>query len=547
MSRERLYIFDTTLRDGAQTAGIEFSLEDKIAIAGLLEELGVDYIEGGYPGANPVDTAFFETRRTGEAVFTAFGMTRRAGRSAANDPGVMGLVNSAADAACFVAKASDYQVELALGSTTAEHLEGIADTVRSAVAAGKETLIDLEHFFDGFKANPAYALDCVRTALEAGARWVVLCDTNGGTMPSEVREIVGKVLAVAPGDRLGIHPHDDTGQAVANALAAIEAGVRQVQGTLNGLGERCGNANLVTLIPTLVLKPYYAERFVTGIAPEKLEQLTSISRAFDDRLNRAPARQAPYVGASAFATKAGIHASALLKDFSTYEHVTPESVGNERAIMVSQQAGRSNLLTALARHGIVLEKDDPRLENLLATVKEREACGYSYDGADASFAVLAHRVLGTLPSFFQVEHYRAMVERRHNALGEEVSVTEAVVKIRVEGELLMSVAEGNGPVNALDLALRKDLGIYSARIEDLELVDFKVRILDGGTGAVTRVLVESRDGGGERWVTIGVSPNIIDASFEALYESITYKLLKTEACADSAVDGHANRPALASG
>src|SRR5690606_9803278 len=249
----------------------------------------------------------------------------------------------------------------------------------------------------------------------------------------------------------------------------------------------------------------------------------------------APARQAPYVGASAFATKAGIHASALLKDFSTYEHVTPESVGNERAIMVSQQAGRSNLLTALARHGIVLEKDDPRLENLLATVKEREARGYSYDGADASFAVLARRVLGTLPAFFEVEHYRAMVERRHNAVGDVVTVTEAVVKIRVGDELLMSVAEGNGPVNALDSALRKDLGKYSTRIEDLELADFKVRILDGGTGAVTRVLVESRDGSGERWVTIGVSPNIIDASFEALYESITYKLLKTEPAQDSTV------------
>ena len=541
MSRERLYLFDTTLRDGAQTAGIEFSLEDKIAIAGMLEELGVDYVEGGYPGANPIDTAFFEKKRTRRATFTAFGMTKRAGRSAANDPGVQGLVNSAADATCFVAKAWDYQVELALGSTTGEHLEGLADTVRTAASAGKEALVDLEHFFDGYKANRAYALDCVRTALEAGARWVVLCDTNGGTMPSEVREIVADVMTIAPGDRLGIHPHDDTGQAVANALAAVETGVRQIQGTLNGLGERCGNANLVTLIPTLVLKPFYTERFETGVTPAQLERLTHISRAFDDRLNRAPARQAPYVGASAFATKAGIHASALLKDFSTYEHVPPESVGNERAIMVSQQAGKSNLLTALARHDIALEKDDPRLEKLLATVKERESRGYSYDGADASFAVLARRVLGTLPDFFDVENYRTMVERRHNAMGDEVTVTEAVVKIRVNGELLMSVAEGNGPVNALDQALRKDLGKYSARIEDLELVDFKVRILDGGTGAVTRVLVESRDSSGDRWVTIGVSPNIIDASFEALYESITYKLLKTEASSDSTAGANTGR------
>ncbi|QQR41036.1 citramalate synthase [Devosia rhizoryzae] len=546
MSRTRLYLFDTTLRDGAQTAGVEFSLEDKIAITEMLEQLGVDYIEGGYPGANPVDTSFFEQRRTKRATFTAFGMTKRAGRSADNDPGVQALLQSKADATCFVAKAWDYQVELALGSTTEEHLEGLADTVRVAAAAGKEVLIDLEHFFDGYKANPTYALACVTTALDAGARWVVLCDTNGGTMPSEVREIVSAVLSHAPGEKLGIHPHDDTGQAVANALAAIEMGVCQVQGTLNGLGERCGNTNLVSLIPTLVLKPFYAQRFETGITPERLARLTHISRAFDDRLNRAPARQAPYVGASAFATKAGIHASALLKDFSTYEHVTPESVGNERSIMVSQQAGKSNLLTALARHDIRIEKDDQRLEKLLAEVKQREAFGYSYDGADASFCVLAHEVLGTLPSFFQVEHYRAMVERRHNAQGEEMTVTEAVVKLRIDGELLMSVAEGNGPVNALDQALRKDLGKYSALIEDVELADFKVRILDGGTGAVTRVLVESRDGSGERWVTIGVSPNIIDASFEALYESITYKLLKTEAALVSTVTAQ-RRPALVAG
>ena len=529
MTKDRLHIFDTTLRDGAQTAGIEFSLEDKIAICRLLEDLGVDYVEGGYPGANPLDTEFFAQRRTGRARFTAFGMTKRAGRSAANDPGVQALLQSAADATCFVAKTWDHQVRVALEIPLEDNLASLRETVAAAVAAGKEAMIDCEHFFDGFKANPDYALACVEAALEAGARWVVLCDTNGGTMPSEVTAIVNSVLTIAPGSRLGIHAHDDTGQAVANTLAAVEAGVRQIQGTLNGIGERCGNANLVTLIPTLVLKPYYAERFETGIDAKRLTRLTQISRAFDDRLNRAPSKQAPYVGASAFATKAGIHASALLKDFSSYEHVTPESVGNERAILVSQQAGKSNLLTALARHGIELAKDDHRLERLLATVKERESRGYSYDGADASFAVLAHEVLGTLPSFFTVENYRASVERRHNALGEEVTVTEAVVKIRVEGELLMSVAEGNGPVNALDLAMRKDLGKFSNRIEDLELVDFKVRILDGGTGAITRVQIESRDGTGERWFTMGVSPNIIDASFEALYESITYKLLKTEA------------------
>ncbi|MEP7239817.1 MAG: citramalate synthase [Devosia sp.] len=525
MSKDRLYLFDTTLRDGAQTAGIEFSLEDKIRVATLLDELGVDYVEGGYPGANVVDDAFFAEPRTQRATFTAFGMTKRSGRSVGNDPGVQATLNSAASAVCFVGKSSEQQVRLTLSITPEENLKGLRETILAAVAAGKEAIVDCEHFFDGYKDNPAYTLSFVETALAAGARWVVLCDTNGGTMPSEVEAIV----AALPVDkaRLGIHAHDDTGQAVANSLAAVRAGVRQIQGTLNGIGERCGNANLVTLIPTLLLKPVFADRFEISVTSEQLHDLTRISRAFDDLLNRASDRQAPYVGASAFATKAGIHASALAKDPSTYEHVPPDSVGNERNVMVSQQAGKSNLLTALKRNGIALQKDDPLLEKLLRTVKEREARGYSYDGAEASFVILARQVLGTLPVFFEVESYRASVERRHNARGQTVNVTEAVVKIVVDGERLMSVAEGNGPVNAIDLALRKDLGKFSGEIADLELVDFKVRILDGGTGAVTRVLVESRDASGARWTTIGVSANIIDASFEALYESISYKLLKT--------------------
>ncbi|MGV3651203.1 MAG: citramalate synthase [Devosia sp.] len=529
MDRERLYIFDTTLRDGAQTAGIEFSVEDKISIIRLLEDLGVDYIEGGYPGANVVDDAFFTQSRTRRATFTAFGMTKRAGRSAANDPGLQAVINSAASATCLVAKAWDHQIKTALGISIDENLRNMAESVSASVKSGKETMVDCEHFFDGWKGNRDYALRFVKTAIDAGARWVVLCDTNGGTMPTEIADIVRDVQTVAPGVRLGIHAHDDTGQAVANTLAAVLAGVRQIQGTLNGIGERCGNANLTTLIPTLMLKPVFADRFALGVTPSQLADITRISRAFDDRINRGSARQAPYVGASAFATKAGIHASAIAKDVSSYEHVPPETVGNERNIMVSQQAGKSNLLTALSRHGIAIEKDDSRLDKLLRTVKERESRGYSYDGADASFVVLARKVLGTLPDFFTVESYRASVERRHNARGELITMTEAVVKIRVGDDLLMSVAEGNGPVNALDLAMRKDLGRYSEHIEDLELVDFKVRILNGGTGAVTRVLVESRDGTGESWYTMGVSPNLIDASFEALYESLTYKLLKVGA------------------
>ena len=528
MSQQRLYLFDTTLRDGAQTAGIEFSVEDKITIAKMLDELGVDYIEGGYPGANVVDTEFFSKKRTRNATFTAFGMTKRAGRSIDNDPGLQGLLQSEAEAICFVAKAWDRQIELAMGISLEENLQSIADSVKASSASKGETIVDCEHFFDGYKANPKYAIKCAKTAYEAGARWVVLCDTNGGTMPSEIFDIVSAVTEHVPGLNLGIHAHNDTEQAVANTLAAVRAGVRHVQGTLNGIGERCGNANLISLIPTLALKEPFKSTVEISVDDEKLRGLTNLSRSFDELLNRAPARQSPYVGASAFATKAGIHASALQKDPSCYEHIEPESVGNARNVMVSQQAGKSNLLTVLARLGIEIEKNDPRLDGLLRAVKEREARGYSYDGADASFALLAHKTLGQLPEYFRVDSFRTSVERRYNAKGELTTMSEAVVKIEVDGEMLMSVAEGNGPVNALDLAMRKDLGKYSDRIDDLELVDFKVRILNGGTGAVTRVLVESRDKSGERWFTVGVSANIIDASFEALYESVTYKLLKTE-------------------
>jgi 2-isopropylmalate synthase len=546
MTNERLYLFDTTLRDGQQTPGIDFSLEDKRLIARMLDELGIDYVEGGYPGANPTDTAFFAERRTSRAKFTAFGMTRRAGRSAANDPGLRDLLAAQADAICFVAKAWDYHVRVALGCSNEENLAGIRDSVEAATAAGREVLLDCEHFFDGFKANRDYALACARTALEAGARWAVLCDTNGGTLPEEVEAIVRAVTEVVPGERLGIHAHDDTGQAVANSLAAVRAGARHIQGALNGLGERCGNADLVTLIPTLMLKPAYAERFETGVTPEGLKSLTHVSRAFDELLNRAPNRQAPYVGSSAFATKAGIHASAILKEPETYEHVPPEAVGNARRVLVSDQAGRSNLIAELQRVGIAVPRDDPRIDTLLAEIKDREAEGYAYDGADASLELLARRRLGAVPDYFRVESFRVNVERRHNAVGRLVTVSEAVVKVRIGDEVRMSVAEGNGPVNALDLALRKDLGELSPLIDDLELVDYKVRILNGGTGAVTRVLIESRDGAGDRWFTVGVSPNIVDASFEALLDALTYKLLKANGAAATA-EAHPSEPAPVGG
>jgi 2-isopropylmalate synthase len=525
--REKIYLFDTTLRDGQQTPGIDFSVEDKIAIAKMLDEFGLDYVEGGYPGANPTDTAFFEKNRMRSAAFVAFGMTKRTGVSASNDPGLAALVQSQSDAICFVAKSWDYHVSVALGITNDENLEGIRASVEFTVAAGKEAMVDCEHFFDGYKANPDYAIACAKTALEAGARWVVLCDTNGGTQPAEISDIVKSVIdAGIPGDRLGIHAHNDTGQAVANSLAAVDAGVRQVQGTLNGIGERCGNANLVTVIPTLVLKPLWKTRFVTSIDEEKLTQLTRLSHAFDELLNRQPEAQNPYVGVSSFATKAGIHASALLKDPRTYEHVSPETVGNKRKVMVSDQGGKSNFIAELARRGIEVSKDNPKLDQLIAIVKEHEATGYAYEGADASFEILARRILGRVPEFFTIDSFRVMVERRFDAIGNIKTVSEAIVKVEVDGEKKMSVAEGHGPVNALDIALRKDLGKYQKEIEDLELTDYKVRILNGGTEAITRVLIESRDATGERWWTVGVSHNIIDASFQAMMDSVTYKLIK---------------------
>jgi len=529
MSRERLYLFDTTLRDGAQTNGVDFTLADKLVIARMLDELGVDYIEAGYPGANPIDTSFFSERHPMRAKVTAFGMTRRPGRSASNDPGLAALLAAEADAICFVAKSWDHHVRVALETTEEENLASIRDSVRAAKAKGREVLLDCEHFFDGYKANPAYALACAQAAYDEGARWVVLCDTNGGTLPHEVEKIVGEVCAKIPGDHVGIHTHNDTEQAVANTFAAVRAGARQIQGTLNGLGERCGNANLTSIIPTLKLKREYADRFETGVSDEALAHIARVSHALDDLLNRAADRHAPYVGESAFATKAGIHASAIMKDPASYDHVVPERVGNKRKVLVSDQSGRSNLLAELDRIGFPIDKDDPRLGRLLDEVKERESIGYAYEAADASFELLARRLLGKVPRYFDVEKFDVNVEQRINAKGERVTVSQAVVKLKVGDEELISVAEGIGPVNALDLALRKDLGKYQSYITGLNLTDYRVRILNGGTQAVTRVLIESADESGEHWTTVGVSPNIIDASFQALMDSIIYKLIKSGA------------------
>jgi 2-isopropylmalate synthase len=401
--------------------------------------------------------------------------------------------------------------------------------VRAAKARGREVLLDCEHFFDGYKANPQFALACAKAAYDEGARWVVLCDTNGGALPHEVEAIVGEVVKTIPGDHVGIHAHNDTEQAVANSFAAVRAGARQIQGTLNGLGERCGNANLVSIIPTLKLKPQFAEKFDIGVSDDKLKDLAHVSHKLDEMLNRAPNRNAPYVGESAFATKAGIHASAIMKDPATYEHVPPETVGNRRKLLVSDQSGKANVVAELERIGIKIDKDDARIAHLLDEVKRREAIGYAYEAADASFELLARRILGKVPNYFDVLQFDVNVEQRENAVGQRVTVSLAVVKLKVGSETMISAGEGNGPVNALDVALRKDLGKYQGYIKGLELTDYRVRILNGGTEAVTRVLIESQDEAGERWTTVGVSANIIDASFQALMDSIVYKLVKSGA------------------
>ena len=534
MTRERLYLFDTTLRDGQQTQGVQFSTAEKRQIALALDALGVDYIEGGWPGANPTDSEFFAAPPATRATMTAFGMTKRVGRSAGNDDVLAAVLNAGTPAVCLVGKTHEFHVVTALGVTLEENLEAIAQSFAHVVAEGREALFDAEHFFDGYRADPAYALACLRAAYTAGARWIVLCDTNGGTLPSEIARVVRDVIAAGiPGAHLGIHCHDDTGNAVANSLAAIEAGVRQVQGTLNGLGERCGNANLVTLIPTLLLKEPFASTLQTGVSPQALAGLVRTSRMLDDILNRVPLRAAPYVGASAFAHKSGLHASAILKDPTTYEHVAPALIGNERIIPMSNQAGQSNLRARLAAAGIVVTAGDARLGRILEIVKEREDQGYAYDGAQASFELVARRELGLLPVYFEVKRYRVTVERRKNKYDRMVSLSEAVVVVKIGDHKMLSVSESmdetgtdRGPVNALSKALAKDLGPYQVVIDDMKLVDFKVRITQGGTEAVTRVIIDSEDAQGRRWSTVGVSANIVDASFEALLDAINWKLIR---------------------
>lgn len=525
MSDKRVYLYDSTLRDGAQTLGVDFSAADKVAISHELDQLGIDYVEGGWPGANPTDNALFaDPPKLTHARLAAFGMTRRSGRSADNDPGLRALVEPNPKVLTIFGKTWDFHAEVALGISLEENLSMIKDSIKFAAENTDEAIFDAEHFFDGFKGDPDFALSCLTAALDAGARWVVLCDTNGGTLPDEVEAIITTVLKEIPGDHLGIHCHNDTENAVANSLAAVRAGARHVQGTLNGLGERCGNANLVSIIPSLMLKM----GFETGISHTDLTKLTSASRMLDERLNRAPARSSAYVGESAFAHKGGVHVSAVEKDPRCYEHIAPELVGNHRHIVVSDQAGRSNVLARFRDIGLDVDASDPKVAALLDEVKAREFKGYAYDGAEASFELLARRAVDEVPEYFRLNSFRVFDERRWNAKGELITLSEATIKMTVGGEDYMTVAEGNGPVNALDAALRKVLDPIFPALEDLRLVDYKVRILtpDAATAAVTRVMIESADKHGERWSTVGVSANVIDASFNALHDSITYKLLR---------------------
>ncbi|MEP1588555.1 MAG: citramalate synthase [Tateyamaria sp.] len=532
MTRERLYLFDTTLRDGQQTQGVQFSTTDKQQIAQALDTLGIDYIEGGWPGANPTDSAFFENAPKTRATITAFGMTKRTGISAENDDVLAAVLNANTSAVCLVGKTHEFHVKTALGITLDENTANIKASFAHIKAQGREAVFDAEHFFDGYKSNPEYALKAIHAAFDAGARWIALCDTNGGTLPSDIFRITKAVIdSGIPGDHLGIHTHNDTEQAVAGSLAAIDAGARQIQGTLNGLGERCGNANLTALIPILLLKEPYASQFETGVTLDALGGLTRTSRMLDDILNRVPHKQAAFVGASAFAHKAGLHASAILKDPTTYEHIEPATVGNARIIPMSNQAGQSNLRKRLTEMGLEVAPKDPALARILDRIKLREADGYSYDVAQASFELLARSELGLLPDFFEVKRYRVSVERRKNKKDKIVSLSEAVVVVKIDGKKMLSVSESmdeqgtdRGPVNALFKALSKDLGRYQEYVEDIRLVDFKVRITQGGTEAVTRVIIDSEDKQGRRWSTVGVSANIVDASFEALLDAIRWKL-----------------------
>ncbi|MFC9326407.1 citramalate synthase [Kitasatospora sp. NPDC057015] len=522
---DSFHVFDTTLRDGAQREGINLTVADKLTIARYLDEFGVGFIEGGWPGANPRDTEFFARAATEldlrHAQLVAFGATRRAGGRAADDPQLAALVNSGAPVITLVAKAHDRHVELALRTTLDENLEMVRDSVSYLVSQGRRVFIDCEHFFDGYKADRDYALAVVRTAHGAGAEVVVLCDTNGGMLPAGVHAIVADVLA-ATGARIGIHAQDDTGCAVANSLAAVDAGATHVQCTANGYGERVGNANLFPVVGALEIK-YGMEVLPQG----RLAEMTRISHAIAEVVNLTPSTHQPYVGVSAFAHKAGLHASAIKVDPDLYQHIDPERVGNTMRMLVSDMAGRASVELKGKELGYDLSADRDLVGRVVAKVKEQENLGYTYEAADASFELLLRdEVRGGRERFFALESWRTISEQQVGS-GADSAGNEATVKLWAKGERRIATGEGNGPVDALDKALRTALeGIYP-QLAGMELVDYKVRILEGqhGTGSKTRVLIESTDGT-TSWSTVGVADNVIAASWRALEDAYTYGLIR---------------------
>ena len=527
-SPARVEIFDTTLRDGAQLEGVSLTVDDKLRIAEQLDHLGVTWIEGGWPGANPKDEEFFRRAATElrleTAGLVAFGSTRRVKGKVDSDPTLANLLGAGTSTVCIVAKSWDYHVTEALRTDLDEGVAMVADSVRHLVGDGRRTLLDAEHFFDGYKANPTFALRVLEAAAEAGAATLVLCDTNGGSLPFEVERIVSEVVSYFGDDvAIGIHCHNDTGCAVANSLSAVRGGATHVQGTINGLGERVGNADLVTIIGDLELK------MGIGCLPDgRLEHLTTVSHHIAELVNMAPNPQAPYVGSSAFAHKAGLHVSAIARRPDAYEHVRPELVGNGTRLLVSEMAGRSTL--ELRARDLGLELDGGELGSLVDDLKRLEHEGYHFEAADASLELLLRASTGWTQPWFEIESYRVINEHRQSPDGEVVTGTEATVKLRAGDERIVSTGEGNGPVSALDAALRMALTDRYPALGRIHLTDFKVRVLDSadGTSAVTRVLIDTTDGD-MSWTTIGVSGNVIDASWEALEQSLVFGLLRADA------------------
>ena len=512
-------LYDTTLRDGSQSEDVTFTVEDKIRISHKLDELGMHYIEGGWPGSNPKDIDYFEKVKNEsfrQAKIVAFGSTRYPGNKAEDDPNLQQLVKAETQAVTIFGKSWDLHVREALSTNQDENLRMIFESLEFLKKHCSEVLFDAEHFFDGYKCNPEYALKVVKEAESAGADWIVLCDTNGGSLPSEITSIFTTVKSEVR-VKLGIHTHNDSELAVANALAAIDAGGEQVQGTVNGIGERCGNTNLISIIPNLKIK-----MGLGCISNEQMQQLKDVSSFVDELANKAHWNHQPFVGQSAFAHKGGVHVSAIQKNPKTYEHIEPEIVGNHRRILVSDLSGKSNILFKAKEYGIDVNSSDPKIRNILATLKNSENLGYQYEGAEGSFELLMRDALGEKKIFFEFVGFRVIVEKRRE---DEEPISEATVKIRVGDAFEVTAAEGTGPVNALDKAIKKALIKFYPELQEVHLLDYKVRILDEkkGTRANTRVLIESGDKE-HKWGTVGVSENIIEASWQALLDSIEYKL-----------------------